>query len=461
MMVAIRKNLRNFIAVLVLIVVAMGVSLYILQEQRLRIPILEDRPFELKAEFETAQAVVPGQGQTIRVAGVRVGDVQSVELVDGRAVVTFVIDREYLPVYRDATILLRPTTGLKDMFFQLDPGSRAAGEYEEGDVVPMANTAPDVNLDEVLAALDGDSQAYLRSLIVGAGEGLRGRGRDLADVLKALGPINSDLDRLSTEVAKRDENLARLIHNLNILTKAVGRQDEDVATLISASNTTLEAIGAQDPDVQEATRLLPTTLRQTREALAAADDFGAELGPAFDALRPFARKLPDVNAATTRLAEATTPVIKNEIRPFVRAARPVVPDLREAANRFSKAAPKLTMVGKKLNELGNMAGYNPRGREEPCTAAEVAAGDCKRDEGYLYWTAWTGHNGISVFNAQDAHGPYRRIYFTASCQNVENLVLGSPPGQPINPLVAAARTIITGLGPLFDGAPCGALGSNN
>ena len=98
MMVAIKKNLTNFLAIIGLVIFAAAVSYYILQEQRLRIPLLEDRPFELKAEFETAQAVVPGQGQTIRVAGVRVGDVQDVTLEDGHAVVTFAIDREYLPV---------------------------------------------------------------------------------------------------------------------------------------------------------------------------------------------------------------------------------------------------------------------------------------------------------------------------------------------------------------------------
>src|SRR5204862_7848446 len=118
------------------------------------------RPFELKADFQTAQAVVPGQGQTIRVAGVQVGDVNDVELVDGKAEVTFGIDRDYLPVYKDATILMRPTTGLKDMFFSLDPGTRAAGEIQEGGTVPLANTAPDVNLDEILGALDNDTQSY-------------------------------------------------------------------------------------------------------------------------------------------------------------------------------------------------------------------------------------------------------------------------------------------------------------
>jgi phospholipid/cholesterol/gamma-HCH transport system substrate-binding protein len=441
MMTAIRKSLRDFIAVVALILIASVTSYVILQQQRLRIPILEEKPFELKAEFETAQAVVAGQGQTLRVAGVRVGDVSKVELEDGRAMVTFDVDRKFLPVYKDATLLMRPRTGLKDMFFALDPGTRTAGEYDEGDVVPMTNTAPDVNLDELLASLDGDSQAYLRALIVGAGQGLDGRDQDLGKMLAALGPINRDLDQLSTEVAKRDDNLKRLVHNLSTLTRAVGQQDQDIATLVDASNTTLEAIGEQDPDVQAATALLPETLRQTREALAVADEFGDQLGPAFNDLRPFARRLPEVNAATTRLARSATPVLKNQIRPLVRAARPVVPDLRLAANNFSKAAPGLTRVGGRLNQLVNMASFNPRGAEDP--------GVDGRDEGYLYWGAWLGHNGVSVFNGQDAHGVYRRIYFTASCQNVTNILAGSPGG----PVIGA---IVTGLGGLFEaGGVCG------
>src|SRR5918994_3841802 len=152
---AIRDHLRDFLAILGLLVVALIATYIIVQNERLRIPVLEEKPFQLKAEMETAQAVTPGQGQTVRVAGVRVGDIAKVEYEDGNAVVTMDIDRKFLPVYQDATILLRPKTGLKDMFLELDPGTQAAGEYEEGDTIPVANTAPDVNLDEVLAGLDG------------------------------------------------------------------------------------------------------------------------------------------------------------------------------------------------------------------------------------------------------------------------------------------------------------------
>jgi phospholipid/cholesterol/gamma-HCH transport system substrate-binding protein len=249
---AIRKHLRDFVAVAALLVVGLVVTVYIVQEQRLRIPVLEERPFELKAEFETAQAVVPGQGQTIRVAGVRVGDVQSVDVENGVGVVTFVIDREFLPIYRDATILMRPTTGLKDMFFELDPGTRSAGEFEEGDTVAVANTAPDVNLDEILAALDSDTQAYLRLLLVGAGKGLEGRDKELGRLLGSIGPINRDLAKLNRLVAQRRQNLARLIHNFNLLTTRVGQAENDLTELVSASNGALGAIAEQDPSVRRA-----------------------------------------------------------------------------------------------------------------------------------------------------------------------------------------------------------------
>src|SRR5687768_6728504 len=162
---AIRDHLRDFLAVLGLLVVGLVSTWIIVQNQRLRIPVLEERPFELKAEMETAQAVTPGQGQTVRVAGVRVGDIAKVEYEDGNATVTMDIDRKFLPVYRDATILLRPKTGLKDMFLELDPGTQSAGEFGEGDTIPVANTAPDVNLDEVLQLLDSDTRGYLQMLL--------------------------------------------------------------------------------------------------------------------------------------------------------------------------------------------------------------------------------------------------------------------------------------------------------
>ena len=67
---AIRKRAGDFTAIIVLMVIALGVGAYILSQERLRFPFLQSAPFKLKAELATAQAVVAGQGQTVRVSGV-------------------------------------------------------------------------------------------------------------------------------------------------------------------------------------------------------------------------------------------------------------------------------------------------------------------------------------------------------------------------------------------------------
>ena len=434
---AIRDHLRDFLAILGLLLVALVATWIIVQNQRLRIPVLEERPFELKAELETAQAVTPGQGQTVRVAGVRVGDISKVTYEDGVAVVSMDIDREFLPIYQDATILLRPKTGLKDMFLELDPGTEEAGEYDEEETIPVANTAPDVNLDEVLQFLDTDTRAYLRLLLVGGGEGLRGRGQDLGQLLGALGPLQRDLAKLNSEVAKRKRNLARLIHNLNLVSGRVAQEDDEIAAFVEASNSALGAIASQDLDVRRAVGELGPTLRETRIALGETGELAEVLGPSLNRLRPFARRLDGVNLSLGRLARTTTGDVSNQIRPFVRSARKPIRDLRPAAKRLSAATPRLTTVGTKLNRLFNMTAYNPGGAQPP--------GAENRDEGYLYWLGWLGLVGNSTFQSQDAHGVYRRLYLTATCENIASIVAGTP----LSPL-------ITSLGPLVaDGGACG------
>jgi phospholipid/cholesterol/gamma-HCH transport system substrate-binding protein len=420
---AIRNHLRDFIAIIGLLVVALFTTYVIVQNQRLRIPLLEEKPFELKAEMTTAQAVTPGQGQTVRVAGVRVGDISSVDLENGHAVVTMAIDRKFLPVYKNATILLRPKTGLKDMFLELDPGTNYDpnsddDQFQNGGTIPVANTAPDTNVDQVLAALDGDTRAYLRLLLVGGGQGLNGRGKDLGKLLGSLGPINRGLARLNTEVAKRKDNLATLIHNMNLLWGRVGEDGQGIEQLVSASNQALGAIATQTPDVERTVSLLGPTLRTTRVALTKTDQLATVLGPAINSLRPFARKLKPVNDSLGHLAQSTFSPVRNDIRPFVRDARQPVRNLRPAAKNLVAATPRLTTLAEKLNKLFNMAAYNPNGAE--------AAGTPGRDEGYLYWLGWLGHVGNSTFSSQDAHGVYRHVFLLATCNTVKSILATSP-----------------------------------
>jgi phospholipid/cholesterol/gamma-HCH transport system substrate-binding protein len=415
---AIRKHAKEALAVLGLIAVAAAVSLYILDAQRMRFP-WEDAPLRLKAEFSTAQAVTAGQGQTVRVSGVRIGDIGEVELVNGKAVVEMVIDPEYEGMIRtDATALLRPKTGLKDMFIDLEPGSDEAPAAKVGFTVPISATAPDVNPDEILAELDADTRDYLRLLISDAGRGLEGRGLDLRELLRRFEPTHRDLARVNSAVAERRTNLRHLIRSLNTLNAELASRDADLAGLVDSSAAVMRQFAAEEANVSDAVAELPGALQETTGTMAKLQRYSTLLGPTAEKLRPAARALAPANDALRPLARETTPLLRDDIRPFVREARPVVRDLKPAASNLAEATPALTRSFMRLNHFLNLLTHNPNGREDPGNAA--------RQEGYLFWVAWAQHMATQLFSSSDAHGTFRPVTIAAPCATIEQLVKEEP-----------------------------------
>jgi phospholipid/cholesterol/gamma-HCH transport system substrate-binding protein len=403
---AIRKHAAEVAFLVGLVVVGVLVGSYILSNQRFYlpnwVPAVGSDFVDYKAQFSTAQSVTPGQGQTVQVAGIDVGDISNVDLVDGRAVVTMKIRRKHTPIYRNATALLRPKTGLNDMVIELDPGSRNAGEAPEGFAVPVDQTLPNVNFDEILASLDGDTRSYLQLLVGAAGEGVGGQGRELSASLKRFEPTGRYLARLNGALAERQRNIRRSVHNFRLLAEALGDKDDDLAALVDSSNRVFRSFAAQDARLRETLQELPSALDETNTALAKADELGQELGPTLGALRPAARALGPSLRDTRPFLRETTPIIENQLRPFARDALPVVKVLRPAARDLSLVTPKLTTTLEVANYLLNELTYNPPGKEE----------------GYLFWASWLNHAGASVFSTQDAHGPIRRGTILASCSTL-------------------------------------------
>jgi phospholipid/cholesterol/gamma-HCH transport system substrate-binding protein len=420
---AIRKRASAFAAIAGLMVVAVGVGGYILSHQRLRFPFIQEKPLELEAAFSTAQAVTPGQGQTVVVSGVKIGDIGKVRLKNGRAIVRMNIDPEYKDlIHTDATALLRPKTGLKDMFVDIDPGTDARPLAKKGWQIPVQNTLPDINLDEVFQALDADTRDYLRLLVNGAGRGLEGRGNDLAEVFARFEPTYRDIARVNKAVSVRRSNLRRLIHSLNELNGELKDKRADVSQLVEASSVVFNALASEDANVSRAVRDFPGALRQTTDTLGKVQRFATVLGPTADDLRPAVRALDRANRQLAPFALETTPLLRSQIRPFVRAARPLVRDLRPAAGDLAKGTPFLTRSFVQLNHLFDLIGYNEGGRQGP----EVT----DRNESYLFWIAWVLHQGVNVFSTGDAHGPYRSLTVSGTCGALSNLSNTFGPGGP-------------------------------
>lgn len=420
MRTAIRKHLGDFVALTFLFVIALAAAGYMLTNQRLRFPIVQEKPMELKADFSDAQAVIPGQGQTVRVAGVKIGDIGKVALKDGRAVVSLDIDKKYEKlIHRDATALLRPKTGLKDMFIEVEPGTDESPIMKGGEHIPITNTAPDVDPDEFLSSLDRDTRDYLKLLIDGAGKGLENRGTDLREVFKRFEPIHRDIARVTQAIAERRHNMKRLVHNYASLVDELSGKDKDLRRLVSSSNAVFKQFAAEDQNIATTVNRLPGALNQTADTLGKVDTLAKVMKPSLTSLRPVFKQIDKTNHEVLPFVKEAAPEIKNQIRPFVRTARPYVRDLRPAATDLSTAQPDLTASFHELNRFFNMVAYNPGGAEKlsgnPLT-------DAKRDEGYLFWTSWVAHLTDSMFATSDASGPLRRAITTIDCNTLRSAI---------------------------------------
>jgi phospholipid/cholesterol/gamma-HCH transport system substrate-binding protein len=354
----------------------------------------------------------------VRVAGVKIGDIGKVDLKGGHAVVTLEIDKKYDSlIHQDATALLRPKTGLKDMFIEVDPGSDKSPLMHQGDHIPITNTAPDIDPDEFLSALDTDTRAYLQLLINGAGKGLKGHGNDLREVFKRFEPLHRDLARVSQAVAERRHNMKRLIHNYASLVDELSTKDKDLRTLVTASNDVFKQFAAEDQGISSTVAQLPGALNQTAGTLQKVNTLATEMKPTLTGLSPVFKQIDKTNHQVLPFVHEATPKIKNQIRPFVRTARPYVRDLRPASNNLATASPDLTTAFKELNRFFNMLAYNPGGAEKLASPT-----DTKRDEGYQFWLAWVAHVTDSMFSTGDASGPLRRAITTIDCNTLRSAV---------------------------------------
>jgi phospholipid/cholesterol/gamma-HCH transport system substrate-binding protein len=431
---AIKKHLPDFAAVVGLFIVAMIVGGYILSNQRLHFPFIQEKPYTLRAELETAQAVTPGQGQTIRVYGVEVGAIGKVELDDGRAYVNMDMEPKYKDlIYTNASALLRPKTGLKDMFLEVDPGGGPGAKVApRGFTIKVQNTLPDVNPDEILTALDADTRDYLQLLISDAGRGLEGRGYDLREVFRRFEPTHRDIAAVTSAVAERRANLRRLITSLNQLNGELASKDDELASLVDSSATVFRAFASEDRNVSATVSELPSALRQTTTTLQKVQTYADVLGPAAQRLRPVARSITPANQAVRPFAREAAPILASQIRPFIREARPLVRDLRPTAGRLATAVPDLTRSFVVLNNLFNMIGLNPNGREDPSNKA--------RQEGYLFSIAWAGHQAVNLFATADVHGSFRPTTVGGTCNTLKSIAAEEPGAEfvlNLVPLLAA------------------------
>ncbi|WDT93357.1 MCE family protein [Thermoleophilum album] len=306
--------------------------------------------FELRAVFADAKNI--GARSPVRIAGVEVGKVVRVEPAGRGAsasVVVMKLERNALPIHRDATLKIRPRIFLEGNFFvDLNPGTPGTPTLRDGATIPLAQTASTVQLGQVLDSLRADTRKRLQELVQGyggavggsptpgedadqdpevqgltAGEALNRSLVDAPEALRGTAVVNDALQGLEAR------DLSRLVAAQQRVSAALVSREEQLKDLISNFNTTVAAFAAEQDNVARTVQNLPGALRSARQALASLDR-------SFPATRAFAREILPGVRETPATIDAAFPWIR-EVRALLSTAelRGLVADLRPATRNLA------------------------------------------------------------------------------------------------------------------------------
>jgi phospholipid/cholesterol/gamma-HCH transport system substrate-binding protein len=419
---AMRAHLRDVLAIAGLILAGLFAVTVILINQRAVlpswVPLIGTDRFSLEADFSTAQAVTPGQGQSVDISGIKVGEVSGVKLENGHAVVSMEVDNKYAPlIHSNASLLLRPKTGLNDMVVEVDPGTQSSPEMKEGSTVPLASTQPQVNPDEFLASLDADTQQFLKLLLANGAEALdpaKGRDVKLSNALRRLDPFARDISQISGALVTRRQNIANAIHNFQLLSTELGNRDQDLVNFVDSSNAVLGSFAKEQASIRSAIQELPSTLQETKGALTSANNLALQSGPALKKLLPGAKATGPALRALRPFFQQTAGPIENQIRPFTKQVASPVTHVAQISQGLGTSTPGLKTGFTDLNLGLNALAYNPQQSD---------------DQGFLFYVPWLNHDLNADYLLQDANGPLRRGLVLVSCSTAftaEGTLLAEP-----------------------------------
>ncbi|HST68291.1 MAG TPA: MlaD family protein [Solirubrobacterales bacterium] len=403
----VRGRRKDTIAIVVLAIAGIVMMLGIFTQQKAALPgwlpVVGEEFENITAEFSTAQAVTAGQGQSVNIAGIEIGKVESVELEEGHAVVGMKIEPEYMElIHPDAEFLLRPKTNLNDMTVEIDPGS-GRETIEDGAHFTLDQTEPNENLEAFLSTLDKDTQQYIQLLVAGGAQGIGGRGKQLSNAFRRFQPFVHYTAKLNKAVATRREALAKVIHNFGLVTTELGRSSGQVERFVTSSKDALGNFANEQESIQTAFEEFPSALDAARAGLASSNRFSQVAYPTLIDLIPQAQALQPAFRATERLFRETTPPIRDQIRPFSREIRPLLTHSAEAAGPFEKTVRNFGNSLGGFNSFLNELSYNPKGSQES----------------HLFYLPWLNHNFNNAFSLQDAGGPILRSLTLISCTGAD------------------------------------------
>jgi phospholipid/cholesterol/gamma-HCH transport system substrate-binding protein len=211
----------------------------------------------------------------VRIAGVRVGKVESVELDGDQVLVTFKVDSG-AEFGAETRADIKVKTLLGAMFLSLAPAGE--GQLEEDSTIPVARTSSPYDVVDAFEGLADTSGQIDTDQLAESMTTLADLTRNTPEEFQAA---LDGVTRLSANVAAKDEELNTLLGNLEKVAGVLDERDQDIIALMRDADTLFRALVARREAVHN---LLVSTSRLSRELTSLVRQSRADLAPALDHL---------------------------------------------------------------------------------------------------------------------------------------------------------------------------------
>ncbi len=281
---------------------------------------LKPTGYEFTAYYRDATQLIPETD--VRMAGVDVGHVVSVEQDGELAKAVIEIDPEDAPIPADTRTILRRKTLLGEPFIQLIPGTpsdQGGTMLAEGGTLPVSQTETSVDLDEALRAFDRPTRRDLRLVLNQLATGVRDQGSSLNAAIGNLSPTTESGADVFETLASQRQAVGTLVRDAGETLQALSERRGDLHELVSAGRSVLAATASRDAALRRTVELLPPTLKQLRPTLDLARQVGTDAAPVLDELGPASLQL----TPTVRRLHEVAPDLRgflDDLRPLLDAA---------------------------------------------------------------------------------------------------------------------------------------------
>ena len=323
----------------------------------------KDNPFaahrEVQAVFSSVAAL--RDGAAVRVAGIDVGSVSSIELrPDSSALVTMRLASSAPSVRQDARFSIEPRLALEGNFYvKLAPGSPELPELEGGNPAPMAQTDAPVQIDQALGVLRAPVRDRLTTSFRELAKGFGGATKSSPSGAESLRRAVANFDEALPGVRQisagfRGEHAGDLREALGSSATVVDQLAEDpraLADLVTSYAHVSATLAARDVDLgrsiegfDRAFAVMPGVLPRVDSALDELEEFAPELRVALENAPPTLRATDDL------LDQVKAAVAPSELDGLVKELRPTTRVLPGFLERLEGMAPEVTEVAECLNK---------------------------------------------------------------------------------------------------------------